>query len=685
MPRSPTRRPERRPDSMNLLLLALVFFVVGGFLALAFTREPFLATSAAVVGVVVGAGFGLVAVTDTLSTGSADSLRLDWDGPHGPFVVGLDSLSVFFLLPILGLSALAAVYGGAYLYEYRDRKPLGPVLCFFCLFVAGMVLVVIARTAVLFLLAWEVMSLSAFFLVTFEHEQGEVRRAGWVYLVATHLGVAFLIALFATLSFHTNGTEFEGYLQAPASGPGLAGVLFALALVGFGTKAGLVPLHVWLPEAHAAAPSQVSALMSGVMIKLGVYGLLRTLTFLGPPPTWWGLTLATAGGVTAVVGIALATYQRDIKRVLAYSSVENVGLIVLALGVGLWGMAAGRPLVAALGVTACLLHIWNHAAMKTLMFFAAGSVVHATGTRDMERLGGLMRRMPWTGAVMVIGAVAIAALPPLNGFTGKWLLYLSLAEWGLGPSPDRGLTPLLLIGLLALVGGLSAVAFVRLCGISLLGSPRGEAARHAHDPSWLMRLPMVALVIMCLAAAVVPDRIVAAFGEARDAVLNRGKGGSVTSGQGSEAALSTLGVFNGWTVVAIVGLAFVLVVLVRRTAASEPTWGCGYPKPTPRMQYTGGSFAEMVANRLIPRFLRPRSRQKAPKELFPSSGEFASDCSDPVTRRLYEPFFSHWAQRFAQLRILQQGKVHVYLLYILFTVVLALAWTSVRSWIRGVS
>jgi formate hydrogenlyase subunit 3/multisubunit Na+/H+ antiporter MnhD subunit len=496
--------------------------------------------------------------------------------------------------------------------------------------------------------------------------------------------MAFLIALFAVLSSHTGETEFSAYLRAPTPGPGLAGVLFVLALVGFGTKAGLVPLHIWLPEAHAAAPSHVSALMSGVMIKIGGYGLLRTLTFLGPPPPWWGAVLIAVGAGTAVVGIALATYQRDIKRVLAYSSVENVGLIVLALGVGLWGGATGHAAVAALGVTACLLHVWNHAAMKGLMFFAAGSVVHATGTRDMERLGGLMRGMPWTGAVMVLGAVAIASLPPLNGFTGKWLLYLGLAKWGLGPSTSGGLGPLLLIGLLTLVGGLSAVTFVRLCGISLLGSPRGEPARHAHDPSWWMRGPMVVLVIVCLTAAVVPDRITASFGGIRDMILGVEKGSSA-SGRIPEAALAPLGTFNGWTAAAIVGLAVPLLVLVRRGRVSGPTWGCGYAAPTPRMQYTGRSFAEIVAERILPQFLRPRSRRKAPTGLFPSNGEYASDCDDPVNQRLYEPFFARWARRFAQLRILQQGKVDVYLLYILFTVVLGLAWTAVRNWVLGAS
>jgi formate hydrogenlyase subunit 3/multisubunit Na+/H+ antiporter MnhD subunit len=665
---------------MDLLLLGLAVVGIGGLLALTFSRSPVVTTSAAVVCVVSGCGLCLVPVAETLATGVTLSLSFDWDGPHGPFVVGLDSLSAFFLLPILVLSSLAAVYGGSYLHEYRARKLLGPVWFFFCTFVSGMILVVIARTAVLFLLAWEVMSLSAFFLVTFEHEQADSRRAGWVYLVATHLGVAFLIALFAMLSVNAGGTEFSAYLRAPRTGPVLTGVLFVLALVGFGTKAGLVPLHVWLPEAHAAAPSHVSALMSGVMIKMGVYGLLRTLSFLGPVTLWWGVTLVIAGGLTAVVGIALATYQRDIKRVLAYSSVENIGLIVLALGVGLWGMSSSRPMVAVLGVTACLLHIWNHAAMKGLMFFAAGNVVHATGTRDMERLGGLMKQMPWTGTVMVLGAIAIAALPPLNGFTGKWLLYLGLADWGLGPSPDRGLGALLLIGLLALVGGLSAVTFVRLCGISLLGSPRDAHARHAHDPSWYMRGPMLALAVMCLVAAFVPDRLAASFGCTCDVILGVQKSAGV-GGRDPEAALSTLGAFNTWTAAAIILLGAVLYVIVRRAAVLGSTWGCGYVAPTPRMQYTGRSFAEMVARRILPRFLRLRSRRKAPTGLFPSSAEYASDCSDPINKRVYEPFFTRWAQRFAWLRILQQGKVHVYLLYILFTVVLALAWTAVRGWL----
>src|SRR5262249_4644796 len=282
---------------------------------------------------------------------------------------------------------------------------------FFNLFVAGMVMVVVARTAFLFLVAWEVMSLAAYCLVTFKHEKAEVRKAGWIYLIATHLGGAFLFLAFVLLGRQAGSLEFEAFRTLPTLGAGWSGLIFVLALVGFGAKAGFVPFHVWLPEAHPAAPSHVSALMSGVMIKMGLYGMLRVLTFLGRPAPWWGLVLAGLGIFTALVCIALALPQRDLKRGLAYSSIENMGLIGLALGVGLWGFASDLPGIAVLGVTAALLHIWNHALMKGLMFFAAGSLLHATGTKDMEKLGGLMKKMPWTGAFLVLGSVAISALP----------------------------------------------------------------------------------------------------------------------------------------------------------------------------------------------------------------------------------------------------------------------------------
>jgi formate hydrogenlyase subunit 3/multisubunit Na+/H+ antiporter MnhD subunit len=343
----------------------------------------------------------------------------------------LDPLSAFFLLPALVLAGLAAIYGSHYMQAFADRRSLGAPTFFFNLLIASMLLVLIARNGLLFLVAWELMSLSAYFLVTFEHEQADARRAGWVYLVATHLGALFLFALFMLLGRAAASLDFVAYSQAARLGNGWSAVLFALALVGFGAKAGFVPWHVWLPEAHPAAPSHVSAIMSGVMIKTGLYGILRVTTFLGEPALWWGPALMVIGLTGGLFGISLALAQRDLKRALAYSSIENVGLIALGLGVGMWGQTSGHPAMAALGFAGGLLHVWNHALMKGLMFLAAGSVLHATGTKNIELLGGVLKRMPRTGAAMVLGGVAISGLPPLNGFVSEWLMYMGLMRGGL--------------------------------------------------------------------------------------------------------------------------------------------------------------------------------------------------------------------------------------------------------------
>jgi NADH:ubiquinone oxidoreductase subunit 5 (subunit L)/multisubunit Na+/H+ antiporter MnhA subunit len=421
--------------------------------------------------------------------------------------------------------------------------------------------------------------------------------------------------------------------------------------------------------------------MSGVMIKMGLYGILRLLTFLGPPAPWWGLTLAGLGLLTGLVGISLALSQRDVKRMLAYSSIENMGLVGLTVGVGLWGWAADLPAVAALGMAGGLLHIWNHVLMKGLMFFAAGSVLHGTGARDMERLGGLMRRMPWTAGALMFGAVAIAALPPLNGFVSKWLMYLALVESGLAGHDSRSLTALFAVGALALIGALSAMAFVRLTGVVLLGSPRSPAAEDAHESSPWMLAPMYVLVFLCLVMAVVPNTVVRVMPQVFEQVLVGTSGQARTALAPSAAPLGTVGSLNAWTL-AMAGGGLLLASAVWRTSprGTAPTWGCGYTRPTVRMQYTGRSFAEMLAEHLLPRSLRPRMARAAPQGLFPAASAFETACPDPLSERFYEPLFRRCAERFSQLRILQQGKVHVYLVYIVCMVVLALVWVSLRRW-----
>lgn len=666
---------------MDVLLVAITLQVFAGIAAFLLSKWPRAATALGAGGAVLGCLVGLVPVLRVLLSGTPESLRLAWDASHGTFHVGVDALGAFFLLPVLGLSALAAVYGGNYLLTYRHEKSLGSPWFFFNVFVAGMVLVVVAQTALLFLIVWEIMSVAAYFLVTFEQEKFEVRQAGWIYLIATHLGVAFLFLAFVLLGRNAGSLDFEAFRAMQTLTPASSGLIFVLALLGFGAKAGFVPFHVWLPDAHPAAPSHVSALMSGVMIKMGLYGLLRVVTFLGTPAPWWGMTLTGLGLLTGLVGISLALYQRDVKRVLAYSSIENMGLIGLALGVGLWGWASGLVAVAVLGMTAGLLHIWNHALMKGLMFFAAGSVLHGTGSKDMEKLGGLLKRMPWTGSILMVGAVAIAALPPLNGFVSKWLMYLSLLKCGFATSDSRSLTPLFAVGLLALIGGLGAITFVRLTGIVLLGSPRSEAARHAHESSPWMLGPMLILLLLCFVAAIVPQTVVDLLPGTLVCILGQEAGPVLWDLENSDAPLYILGNLNAWTFMAVGLAGWILAALLRRAArAEESTWGCGYVQPTARIQYTGRSFAELFAEHLLPRFLRPHTTRHAPHGLFPSKADFNSTCPDPISAKVYEPFFRRWAERFAWLRILQQGQIHAYLLYIVLTVVLALAWVSLRTW-----
>jgi formate hydrogenlyase subunit 3/multisubunit Na+/H+ antiporter MnhD subunit len=668
---------------MEAVLTGILVWILGGLAALILSRFPRLASTVGASAAVVGALIALTPTLRVLLDGGRESQVLPWDAVHGRFHVELDPLGAAFLLPILALSVISAVYGAKYLMAHRHKKSLGAPWFFFNTFIAGMTLVVIARTVLLFVFAWEVMSLTAFFLITFEHEDAGVRRAGWVYLVAAQLGVAFLLAAFMILGNHARSLEFAAFASATTLSATTAGAVFVLTLIGFGAKAGVVPFHVWLPEAHPAAPSHVSALMSGVMIKMGLYGLLRVLTFLGQPAPWWGITLAVTGMITALVGISVALYQRDIKRILAYSSIENMGLITLSLGVGFWGQATNRPIVATFGMAGALLHIWNHSLMKSLLFLAAGSILHATGTRDVEQLGGLMKRMPWTATIMTLGSVAIAALPPLNGFTGKWLIYLGLLHSGLSTAGDHGLTALLAAGLLALVGGLAAVTFVRLTGIALLGSPRGETADHAHESSPWMVAPMVLLAASCLAMALMPFFALDCVAQVLRQLQGSHHALTGNAYQQTRELLLSVGIFSAWLLGVIGIMSALLAALARASSSVEAaTWGCGYLHPTQRMQYTGQSFAEMSTQRILPGFLRPRHTRKPPEGLFPAPGDFASHRPDPLCERVYEPLFARWARRCAQLRILQQGQVNIYLTYVVLAVVLALAWTSLRTWWR---
>jgi hydrogenase-4 component B len=663
--------------TMPLLVLALIVLLAGGVATLLAHGYARLVTAIGTLGTLVACGLAAIPVLRTILNGEVGLVRLPWQESTQDLMLGLDALSAFFLAPVLVLGALAAIYGRTYLLAYSGKKSLGGPTCAFMVLLAAMITVVVARTAICFLVAWEAMTLASYVLVTFEHEEAAVRRAGFVYLVAAHVGEACLLAMFLMLDHRAGGLGFDAFASMAAPTPGMAALLFLLAVVGFGIKAGFLPFHVWLPEAHAAAPSHISALMSGVMIKLGLYGILRVTTFL-PRAGWWGPALIVLGFLGALWGIALALCQRDMKRVLAYSSVENMGIITIGLGLAFWRSTRGDVYLATLGAAGALLHVWNHAAMKGLMFLSAGSVLHGSGTRDMEKLGGLMKPMSRTGVLMLVGAVAIAGLPPLNGFVSEWLVYLGLMGGEAGRPGAVNVAPLLGTGLLAFVGGLAALCFVRLIGSVLLGEARSDSARHAHESSIGMLGPMVVLAALVAVMGIFPGVLLGLFRPVAAQLFGAAVAESMAVAQ---ASVSVLGALNAalWAGLVLAGL--VWLALRRPVASPVGTWDCGYAAPSSRMQYSARSFSEFVVYRLFPRPLRPRTRHEVSPRPFPAPGSFSCRCTDPLIDRVYEPFFLRWADRFSRLRWIQQGALHIYLLYIFVVAVAALAWITWRNWL----
>jgi hydrogenase-4 component B len=655
---------------MALVLAALAALAIAGLVALVSATSPRTSPFVGASGPLAACALLARPTLDVLAGGPALVGVWSWTWPSLSVNLGLDALSAVFLAVVLALGALTAVYGLGYLRESGTPGARG--LAWFCfnILLASMVLVVLARDVIVFLVAWETMALTSFLLIAFDHEQREVRRAAWTYFVATHLGSLFLLPLFFLLGKAGGSLVFADF--SSASGAGIASVCFLLAVVGFGTKAGVMPFHVWLPEAHPAAPSHVSALLSGVMIKMGIYGLLRILTFLGTPPLWWGWLLLALGGVSALLGVLFALAQHNLKRLLAFSSVENVGIIVLGLGVGVTGLASESPRMAALGFAGAFLHVVNHALFKGLLFLGAGSVLHATGTVEIDELGGLMRRMPVTATTFLVGALAISGLPPLNGFVSELLVYRS-ALIGTTALPAPAAIPLAaVIGALAAVGGLALACFTKAFGIVFLGHARSRHVLQAHEASLSMRVPMILLAGACVAV-----------GLAAGLTLPRLSGAVSVLVPGTEpaAALSEGGALL--TRVAVVGVALCCLIaagallrrllLLRRDVRLADTWDCGYSAPSPSMQYTASSFAQPIVD-LYVSLLRTRKRVAAPDLHFPDAARLETETRDIGREGIYEPLFESAERLLKRMRILQHGRVQVYVLSLVLTLVVLLLW-----------
>jgi hydrogenase-4 component B len=668
-----------------LLGVLLAAYAVGAFSALAArgTLGRALVAACALVGALAGVALGAVC----LGFGLVPTLTASFL-PLTGFALRIDGLSAFFLLVIGAVGGAAAVYGFGYSAAYEGRYSLRLLGAMLNVLLLSLSVQVMADNALTFLMTWEVMSLSAYVMVLTEHDRpGTLRAAQW-YIAVTHAGFAALVLMFLLLSAGDASTSFAA-MRSAALTPGVRNVIFALAVFGFGTKAGIVPLHVWLPLAHPVAPSHVSALMSGVVIKMGVYGLVRVaVDLLGGGPAWWGGLVLGVGTVSALLGVLYALMEHDLKRLLAFHSVENVGIIFIAIGAGLMFQSFGLPTLAALGLVAGLYHTINHACFKGLLFLGAGSVLHATGTRNMEELGGLIKRMPRTAVFFLIGACAISALPPLNGFASEWLVFQTLLGGSAIPLPEIAVIMPVAVAMLALTSGLAAACFVKAFGITFLAIPRSAQAAHAHEAPASMQTGMAALAAACVGLGLLPFLVVPVLASALTGFRGLAPGAvAFTLGM----PLRVPGTFGEMSPSLLaLGLALLLGLVpaalwvfgAERRLRVGDTWGCGRIGQTARQEYTATAFAEPL-RRVFAELYRPSQDLSIDfhpqSKYFVQSIEYRSEIHPWFERVVYDPIVAVFRAAAGRIRRVQAGSVHLYLVYLTAALLILLV---VARWSR---
>lgn len=611
--------------------------------------------------------------------------------PDLPFHMRLDPLAGFFITVICLMSFFISLYSIGYIKGYLGRRPVTSLVIFYNLFLAGMLMVVLADDALFFLISWEVMAAASYFLVMFENERIENRRAALLYIIVAHVGAIAILLSFGVMAGLATGFEnFNGYTfdamrqaEIPLK---WATAAFLLAFFGFAAKAGVVPLHVWLPEAHPVAPSNVSALMSGVMLKTAIYGIVRvTFDLLGTFPWWWGVIVLILGLISAVMGVLYALMQHDLKRLLAYHSVENIGIILIGLGLSMIFTSFNMPLLAALALIAGLYHTMNHAVFKGLLFMGAGAVLHATNERNMEEMGGLIHRMPWTAALFLIGCVSISALPPFNGFVSEWLTFQAFLLSPALPSPLLKLLIPLGAALLALTGALAAACFVKAFGVTFLGHWRGHHMPRVHEADWFMRSGMILAALTCLALGILPTFFI----DWMDIIPEQLLGTNIWASSGAYGWLWLAPVarerasYSGPIVFLGILLVVVTVYLVLHvkpgTIHRAPIWDCGFAKLNQRMQYNATSFSMPI--RRIFGFLfniseRVNLTPAGAYAAVPKRLNYYLRVRDRLWGWLYKPVveFSFWMAR--RVGRLQQGRIHAYLIYSFITIIVLLVFSK---------
>lgn len=602
------------------------------------------------------------------------TLVLPWGLPDLPFHQRLDALSAFFLMLLGAASAGVALFGAGY-FRHLDDQTLRLLCLEYHLFLVGMALVMLADDAYLFMVAWEVMALSSYFLVTTDHAIPDIRRAGFLYLLIAHVGAIAILMSFGVMQ---GGNGIDAYtfdaMRSAYLTPWWASIVFLLALFGFGAKAGVLPLHVWLPEAHPAAPSPVSALMSGVMLKTAIYGILRvTFDLLGTQQWWWGVLALTLGLITAVFGVMFAAVQADMKRLLAYSSIENIGLLLAGIGLTLIFHVYGKEALAALALIATLYHCLNHALFKSLLFVGTGAILHATGERNMGKLGGLMRRMPWAAWLMLVGVLAIAGLPPLNGFVSEWLLLQAfLLSPGLPNDYINMLVPVA-AAVVALAAALAAYVMVKFYGVIFLGQHREAALAGAHDAGTWERLGMGWLALACVLLGLLPVLVVQQLDQVTQMLIGAQLGNAANNWvflapvDTARASYSPL-----YFLLAVAGVMLLTILLVRRLYHGRvrhgAPWDCGFPALNARMQDTAEGFGQPI-RRIFEPFFRIERELPTPFDIHP---RYHGKSEDRLWFILYQPLKRLTEKLATMVGLLQHGRIHLYLTYTFVTLLVLL-------------
>jgi len=676
--------------TVSLLEIAsssVLLLIFTGFAALLFHRWQGAIVTVCCSLVSAASALAIAAGFQTVSNGITSQAIMYIGLPDLPFHLRLDPLAGFFMVVVGLLSFIVSVYSIGYVRVISCQRPVTRLLFFYSLFLAGMFMVILADDALFFLVSWEVMTAASYFLVLFEDERVENRRAAFLYIVVAHVGAISILLSFGVMAGLVTGFEgFNGYtfdaMRQASFPPALATTAFLLAFFGFGAKAGVIPLHVWLPEAHPVAPSNVSALMSGVMLKTAIYGIVRVcFDLIRVFPWWWGALILILGLISAVMGVLYALMQHDLKKLLAYHSVENIGIILIGLGLAMIFRSFDLPMLAALALIAGLYHSLNHALFKGLLFMGAGAVLQATRERNMEKMGGLIHIMPWTAALFLVGSIAISGLPPFNGFVSEWLTFQAFL---LSPSLPSPLIKLLIpmgAALLALTTALAAACFVKAFGVTFLGHWRGQHDPHFHEVDWFMRSAMIMAALLCLGLGILPTVVI----EWMDKVPEQLVGASISTSAGAfgwmwltpvapeRASYSGPLVFLGILVVILI--AYLLLHVRAGSIKKVPLWDCGFEKVTPRMQYSATAFA-MPIRRIFGYIFSIREQVKldpqAAHRTVPGRLHYYLRIRDRFWGWLYKPLIdvSFWISR--RVGRLQQGRIQAYLIYSFVTILVLL-------------